>query len=194
MSIKKHSFKFVLLMLIILSHTANLFAKDKNNLQIPNVNLTIAVREKKEPLGKDIHLFTLYCGLGACSLAQLSLNECRVYDDNQTAFTPSYFKWATWLDTLDVKLINSDTLEITVFQGTHRSFPAHIHIVFLPQQPFAEKIIEFQATGFRFTDTSENGEYIPISGPSHLEHLDCPLLVPGYGEPQNQDSEEPKLR
>lgn len=181
MSVRNAFFSLVLLELMSFIFTESLFAKDEKKLPIPNVDFRLAVREKREPLGKDIHILTFYCGLGSCSLAKLSLNECRPHN-NQMVFIPTYSQWATWLGTLDIEVVSSDTLKITIFQGTRRTLPAYLHISFIPQQPFAEKITKFQAIGFNKTSIHDNIEYIPILGPSHPEQLDCPLLVPGLEE------------
>ncbi|MFZ1495135.1 MAG: hypothetical protein WAU60_17245 [Candidatus Competibacter denitrificans] len=162
----------------------NVYSRDQEKLSIPNVNLSVADREKNST-SSVIHLFRLYCALEGCKLSQLSLNKCEPVNGDAMAFQPFYFDWTTWSKRLEVKRISENTLKLTAFEGTHRSLPVYFSFTFIEKQPFADQLIAFEAKAFTNPSmpNEEQTEYIPILGGLHSEPLDCPLLIQGLEKP-----------
>ena len=151
---------------------------------IPNVDFEVAAKRVDHgATGNGVHIFRLYCGLGACELEQLSLNEC----ENTSvglAFTPKLHRWTTAAGNLEIQLMDDNILEVKVFQGTHKMLPALLRLTFRPELPLAKRVTGFKASGFMDYSKKERGVRTPAefaAFPDSVQtiRMDCPILLRG---------------
>lgn len=150
---------------------------------IPNVDFEVAT---KQQIGNEtntgIHIFKLYCGLGACQLHQFSLNECESVGTINSSFTLKTHEWTTWAGNLKVKIVSNNTLDVTVFQAMHHELPAHISFNYFSELPFSKHVKSFITKGFLNLKTYPElttVEYVPIIGFNKVESINCPIMLQG---------------
>jgi len=154
---------------------------------IPDVSFEVATRQNgMESVDNGIYIFSIRCGLGDCSILKLSLNECLPDSDGEKGFILSFDRYSNKTQWLKVVSATKDSMEMEIYQFTHKNHPAHINIKFIPKIPFSTELISFKATGFFDRNlrplSKPNVSYVPIIGSSHLEKIDCPLKVPGFNQ------------
>lgn len=172
----------------MLAGSAKIFAGElSKTLSAHQIDLEIATKQKGRSVsGGGIYIFKLFCGGGDCKLEVLTLNACKPDANGVEGFYPKVYTFSSQAGFLEIQSFSKDSLNLVVFQSTHKTSPAHLSVKFVPKQPFAETATYFRATDFLdFSDphlSALNNEYIPIYGPPHLEKIDCPLRVPGFQE------------
>jgi hypothetical protein len=87
---------------------------------------------------------------------------------------------------LEINAMSEGALELTVFQTTHRGFPAKIKFDYIPALKDYEtstRVTGFKAEGLfnlkLFPQKIKTVDYIPITGLPHVEPLGCGVMVPG---------------
>jgi hypothetical protein len=188
MQISLREIFYVILIFIITIRPASAI-KSPNISNIPDVDLKIATKPNSiDFAGGVIYLFNIYCGFGVCKIEIMSLNECLPDSDGIKSFVPSIKVYSTQSQWLKVISATNSSLEMEIYQFTHKIYPAHIKLKFIPNLPFSTELVSFEATGFFNQNlhplSNPNVSYIPITGPPHFEKIDCPIKVPGfYGNP-----------
>jgi hypothetical protein len=167
--------------------TFSCLASPKSNKFIPpKVNFEIATRQLIDNIdvNKGIHIFNLYCVGDWCELSLTSL-ECEAIGVER-GFVPKGGAWSSRAGFLEISAMSKGVLELTVFQTSHRGFPAKIRFEYIPASKDYEtstRVTEFKAEGFfnlkLFPQSIKHVDYIPIIGSPHVEPLGCGVLVPG---------------
>jgi hypothetical protein len=171
-----------IVMIVLAASTVDAESK-RSQATIPCVDFQVAARRTAEATAQHgIYVFKLHCGLGECNLELLALNECEHRENGGSAFVPRVFRWATWAGSLEVRPVSHGTLEVTVFQGTHKARPAHVKFGYVPEAPCASHVKTFEAKGFidhLSPRTDISIEYVPLIGESLQVPLECPVLLQG---------------
>jgi hypothetical protein len=174
----------VLLILVFSTFSVNgAEVKNAPTTNIPNVDFEVATKQQNgSQIDQSIHIFKLYCGLGECQLEQFSLNECEPVEAINRSFALKTQGWTTWAGNLKVKIVSSNTLEVTVFQTTHHGFPARISFSYFPELPFSKRVVAFVTKDFFNLNSYPElttVEYVPIVGLNHVEPINCSIMVQG---------------
>jgi hypothetical protein len=169
-------------LLLVLTAALPSAARDPDP-DIPGVDFTVTTRLKKDGRTSEaIHQFALHCGLGACSLDILVLNECEPTGSPKAAFAPKLITRATWAGTLEVKRIGDAVVEARAHKAFHGRASIRIRFTYVPKLPAATRVTGFEAVEMDDPDLEqpEPGavEYLPLEGTS-LIPLACPLLATG---------------
>lgn len=184
--------RFCTVMAVLLAARAAPAIDQIENRPIPNVDFEVAAkRVDHDAIGNGVYIFRLYCGLGACKLEQLSLNECE-NTPSGLVFSPKLSAWATWAGNLEIQVLDSNTLEVKVFQGTHKMLPALLKLTFRPELPIAKRVTGFKASGFMDYSKKELGvrtpaEFAALPDSVQTIRMDCPVLLRGLEEEASEN-------
>lgn len=151
------------------------------------LNLKVsAQRIDRSPEENTFYLFTLNCGLGACSFGMMEVNKCIPMKNGEKSFTPEYRNWTTWSGSLSVSQIKQNELSIVAYQTTHKSFPMKFKVIYStskrdPRED--QKVMAFEGHGiFDGSNFPQEINFFSVSavkGSQRLAVLNCPLLLKG---------------
>lgn len=158
-----------------------------NKFVPPKVAFEVATRQLIDNIdvNNGVHIFRLYCAGDWCELSLTSL-ECEPVGASERGFIPKGVSWPSQGGFLEISAMSKGVLELTVFQTAHRGFPAKIRFNYIPVLKDSEtstQVTGFKAEGFFnlkfFPDLIKPVDYIPITGPRHVEPLGCGVIVSG---------------
>jgi hypothetical protein len=150
-------------------------------------SFTVAAHVKNDE--NAIRSFHIQCSPGFCSLERYAIGMCIKNKEGKLTSVIGGFKITTYSDFLEAELVNS-TLKLTLYQGTHHTFPTTIIATF--ENESLTKLKSFEANelqsnnhihqpGDSFDADLDKVEYVPFKG-NILKKLDCPFLLPGINQ------------
>jgi hypothetical protein len=159
---------------------------------IPDAHLEVTARQKVNgQTDKAVHLITLDCIGGRCSLTTVSLNQCRLYSvgSRTQSFVPAVERSTTWDNTLTVTHSGTTFTVDEVISDTLGS-AGHIQYQFGHAAPARGAII-MQLTSFSgsFTKNTANSarvDYEALVGKYQEIPVDCPIRAPGIDNTRPQ--------
>lgn len=151
---------------------------------VPGLTLRVGVRQKEDgKLDKGIHILTLQCGGGQCSLTSVSLNQCSTSPLGKPTFPAVVQVSSTRAGTLSVTksgnvLKVEEKFDDIGGSGTNTFLFAY--------EIKGTPLLTSFSGGFTKHSVILNRvvtvEYIPFQYMMQAVPLDCPILVPGIGD------------
>jgi hypothetical protein len=150
----------------------------------PSVDLVVAAGAVgDDALAYGIYIFHLKCS-GSCDLERITLNECSRTEAGTAAFIPRADLWSSSLNSMTIKKITGNQIELEVYQAFEHGFPATATFTFdSTANPF-KVLTGFKTIGFldlrsgAKTHADAQVDYVPLAN-DRLKTLDCPVSLRG---------------